>query len=62
MDHILKLELSVAEVNAILNALAQRPYAEVANLFAKVQQQAQGQLPPPEAPEAPETPESPQVE
>ena len=44
MEQILKLELTVAEVNAVLGALAQRPYAEVAGLFTKVQQQAQGQL------------------
>lgn len=56
MDHILKLELSVAEVNAILNALAQRPYGEVVGLFTKIQQQAQPQLPPPE--ETPEQPEA----
>lgn len=43
----LKLELTISEVNTVLGALAQRPYAEVAGLFAKVQQQAQGQLPPP---------------
>lgn len=50
----LKLELTISEVNTVLGALAQRPYAEVAGLFAKVQQQAQGQLPPPgeEAPAA----------
>ena len=43
----LNLELTISEVNTMLGALAQRPYAEVAGLFAKVQQQAQGQLPPP---------------
>ena len=56
MEHILKLELSVAEVNAILNALATRPYGEVVGLFTKIQQQAQPQLPPPE--EAPQQPEA----
>lgn len=44
----LKLDLTVNETNTVLGALAQRPYAEVAGLFAKIQQQAQGQLPPPE--------------
>jgi hypothetical protein len=50
----LKLELTVNETNVVLGALAQRPYAEVAGLFSKIQQQAQGQLPPPseEAPAA----------
>lgn len=38
------LELTVQEVNTILGALAQRPFAEVANIFGKVQQQAQGQV------------------
>lgn len=47
MEPTLKLELTIAETNAILGALAQRPYAEVAGLFTKIQQQAQGQLPPP---------------
>lgn len=54
---ILKLELTVADTNIILNALAQRPYAEVAGIFNNIQQQAQGQLPPPE-----ETPEAPASE
>jgi hypothetical protein len=44
----LKLELTISETNVVLGALAQRPYAEVAGLFTKIQQQAQGQLPPPE--------------
>lgn len=49
----LNLELTITEINTVLGALAQRPYAEVAGLFAKVQQQAQSQLPPPgEAPAA----------
>ena len=38
------LELTVQEVNTVLGALAQRPFAEVANIFTKVQQQAQGQV------------------
>ena len=51
MEPTLKFELTIAETNAVLNALAQRPYAEVAGIFTKIQQQAQGQLPPPDAPE-----------
>lgn len=38
------LELTVQEVNAVLGALAKRPFEEVANLFSKVQQQAQSQV------------------
>ena len=38
------LELTVQEVNTVLGALAQRPFAEVANLFTKIQQQAQAQV------------------
>jgi hypothetical protein len=44
MEHKLKIELTAQEVNAVLNALAQMPYAQVANLFANVQQQAQAQV------------------
>jgi hypothetical protein len=47
MEPIIKLELTIPETNAVLNALAQRPYAEVAGLFTKIQQQAGPQVPPP---------------
>ena len=38
-----ELKLSVNLVNAILNYLGSRPYAEVANLIASVQQEAEKQ-------------------
>lgn len=47
MEPIIKLELTIPEVNGILGALAQRPYGEVAGLFIKIQQQAGPQVPPP---------------
>lgn len=41
----IKLEVSLDECNAIMMALAKRPFEEVAGLFAKLQQQVQPQLP-----------------
>jgi hypothetical protein len=35
------IELTLDEVNQILNALGQRPYVEVANLISKIATQAQ---------------------
>ena len=46
------LKHTVEEVNYILQALAQRPFAEVADLISKIKTTASGQLPPPPAPEA----------
>jgi hypothetical protein len=40
-------DLSVDEVNVIFMALAKLPYEQVAQLFPKLQQQAQAQIPPP---------------
>ena len=40
----LNFTLVEAEANQILNALAQQPYAQVANLINKIQQQAQPQM------------------
>jgi hypothetical protein len=40
----IKLELTAQDVNTVLGALAQRPFAEVANLFTNIQQQAQSQI------------------
>ena len=40
----MKIELEVQEVNGVLVALAQRPFAEVADLIQKIRSQAQGQL------------------
>jgi hypothetical protein len=41
---MIKLELSLAEVNLILTALAERPLREVADIFGKVQREANDQL------------------
>lgn len=48
------LTLNVAEVNGILQALGQMPYAQVVSLVLNIQQQAQAQVAPPE--EAPQQP------
>ena len=40
----IKLELSVEEVNIVLNALACRPYGEVAELVAKIRAEGEKQL------------------
>ena len=40
----IKLELSLEEVNAILNALGNRPYIEVYTLVQKLQAQASVQM------------------
>ena len=43
MENI-KLELSLEEINCILNALAYRPYAEVAELIRKIQTEGEKQI------------------
>jgi hypothetical protein len=40
----IKLNLTVDEVNIILNALVCRPYAEVAELIGKIQSEGNKQL------------------
>jgi hypothetical protein len=40
----LNFKFSVEEVNAILNALGQRPYAEVQSLIAKIKADGEAQL------------------
>lgn len=40
----IQLELSLADVNQILDALGQKPYREVYELIATIQQQASAQL------------------
>ena len=40
----IKLELTVDEVNVILNALASRPYMEVAELIGKIHNEGKKQL------------------
>jgi len=41
---MIKLELEVAEVNGILNALGQMPFVQVQALIAKIQGQAAPQV------------------
>ena len=43
MENI-KLELSLEEINCILNALAYRPYAEVVELIGKIQTEGEKQI------------------
>lgn len=43
MENI-KLELSVEEINIILNSLANRPYVEVAELIGKIQSEGNKQI------------------
>lgn len=43
-DNIVKLELTLEEVNAILFALSERPYKEVFKLIEKVQRQGNEQV------------------
>jgi hypothetical protein len=40
----LKLELALAEINQLLEALGDRPYKEVFQLITKIQRQAEAQL------------------
>jgi hypothetical protein len=40
-----KLELTINEVNVIMQALGNAPYAQVAELIQKIREQAQPQLP-----------------
>lgn len=41
---MIKLELELAEVNGIMNALGQMPYVQVQALIAKIQGQAAPQV------------------
>ena len=49
---MLKLELEIAEVNGILNALGQMPFVQVQALIAKIQSQAGPQVQAQEEPKA----------
>jgi hypothetical protein len=44
MENAIKLELSLEEVNGVLQALGQMPYAQVAPLVEKIRQQATPQV------------------
>ena len=50
---MIKLELTVEEVNSILQALGNAPYAQVVALVEKIKQQAIPQVPAPDAEAAP---------
>ena len=52
MPETLNIALNVQDLNVVMNALAQRPYLEVAELIGKVQRQAQEQMNPAPAPAA----------
>jgi len=41
----IELKLTVAETNGVLQALGQMPFAQVATLIQKIQQQAAPQVP-----------------
>ena len=43
-DKTLKLELTVSEINEILDALAKQPFGQVYELISKIQAQATPQL------------------
>lgn len=44
MDNRIKLELSLGEVNYILETLAEKPYREVFELIGKIKEQATPQV------------------
>ena len=52
LDQPIKLDLTAGEVNYLLNALGQRPFAEVANLIGKIKAQGDAQFVPPAPPAA----------
>lgn len=56
MEQTIKLELTISETNTLLNILVSRPYGEVANLFGKIQFQAQSQYQEPAAAPSQEAP------
>lgn len=47
MEQIIKLELTVAEVNAILASLGKHPFDQIAALISKIKQQGDVQVTPP---------------
>ena len=49
---MLKIELEIAEVNGVLNALGQMPFVQVQALIAKIQSQAGVQVQAQEEPKA----------
>ena len=51
---MIKLELTLDEVNGVLQALGNMPYAQVVALVENIKNQAIPQVPPPEAATAPD--------
>jgi len=47
LDQPITLTLTAGEVNHLLHALGQRPFAEVANLIGKIKTQGDAQFVPP---------------
>lgn len=47
----IKLELNIDEINMVLEALGQLPFARVYSLIGRIQEQAHAQLQPAAAPE-----------
>lgn len=50
MDQKVKIELTAADVNSLLQAIADQKIGTHLNLFLDIQQQAQAQLTPPAPP------------
>jgi len=44
MEEMIKLELTVSEINKILNALGDKPFAQVVDLITNIQRQGKSQL------------------
>lgn len=44
MDLVIKLELSVAEVNVILRSLGKHPFEEISTLIQKIKSQGDAQV------------------
>jgi hypothetical protein len=51
LEQPIKLDLTAGEVNYLLQALGQRPFAEVASLIGKIKAQGDAQFVPPTPPE-----------
>ena len=50
MEQIIKLELTVNEVNTVLRSLGQHPFIEIADLIAKIKYQGDSQITPAQEP------------
>ena len=53
MEQIIKLELTVNEVNTILRSLGKHPFDEIASLIVKIKQQGEPQVAAQEAAQQP---------